>query len=787
MKRAITILVCLLVLGASCAWLTLVPTGQLPPVQDAALGGAGGAGSSGASTPTKTATKTATKAPTATPTPTHLEPLLYGASLMDGTHCRSGAAGVAIMAQQDLGWSTEQLSPKYQTPGDGIHTPVVLLCDDRWAWKAPTTLLVSAVLAALGWPADLVPEAMRTQTMTVAPVIYGGQGENGKTCLGHADTALAMLNKDFALDLTAPPLLWGTDAIQDPYASSTRLLFCNDFWPWKVVSDLPRAGLLIVWQVLQALHWPDDLINSRYRFNSFAIRLLSEVDPATAAILEEQAKHDHCTWNYDVLLSKQQLNVCDLIEHVLLSIADGVRGVYLDQQAHIRFVWETPTDLFTQEHDGLLWFWQFSWGLVLTFLVAVIAWVGWRTMLGASISWLAYASILETLPRIVLSLIVAFFSKTLFLGLVATNNTFAQIFGQETIISVLLNHQATGSVEAVLQILYAAMALLFIIEEAARMAVLYVLFAFAPLLLFCAALRETAGIARTSVMATILFTFLQAMQLAVLAVGGKVIVSVLGTASSSLIVLHLLSGFAILYLTLMLFFSVTRVAFGGLGSPLGTGMHSLTTGLFAGIGFGLARATLRRRNGGGRRPRPAASRAVPSAVPTPPRPPGGASHPVRTRTGAHPPSQGTRFTTDGRRIPTEIPARSGSRMPLPGSPAQAAGHPVPSAPGAPPGPGRTSPPVVRSPVAPPGGTPPTRPATGPGGQSPPGKPPRTPVAPPAGQARSAPGPRTGGAPGAGTPPARPPRMPPVARGPRSALGTQPGRRPVRPPRRPPSP
>ena len=196
-----------------------------------------------------------------------------------------------------------------------------------------------------------------------------------------------------------------------------------------------------------------------------------------------------------------------------------------------------------------------------------------------------------------MGLLAAFYSKQFFLLLIQTNNALAAIFEcsnvaattdcTKGVLNTVINAPTTGTVAGALQIVYGVMGFLLIIEEAARIAVIYLLFAFSPILFFLASLRETERWAKSTALAAILFILLQAMQAATLNVGESVLSGVFHNSASQLGFLNLLVAIAILYITLLLFFSITRMAFGFAGGPFALAPLEMSRDI-AGAG-GLAR------------------------------------------------------------------------------------------------------------------------------------------------------------------------------------------------------
>jgi hypothetical protein len=202
-------------------------------------------------------------------------------------------------------------------------------------------------------------------------------------------------------------------------------------------------------------------------------------------------------------------------------------------------------------------------------------------MFGQTINWLTYANAVEFLPRIIFALFAAYYSKEIFLILFQLSNALTHSFSSDTV-KTLIDGQANSTIATVLQVVYAVMGFLLIVEEAARMAVLYLLFAFSPILFFLAALTETQSVALSSLKAAILFALLQPVQAAVLNVGDRVLTSVLAQHAGNLGALNFLVAIAIMYICLMLFFSFNSLAFGKAGGPLGLAAMGTSLGLAAG-------------------------------------------------------------------------------------------------------------------------------------------------------------------------------------------------------------
>ena len=302
------------------------------------------------------------------------------------------------------------------------------------------------------------------------------------------------------------------------------------------------------------------------------VQPLSKIDPATEQKHQNQSQSAACDWSPNLGFVQPHIDICEPLRVLVSALASGIRGVYQQASSQLDFLWQTPLQPFQDDKSsGLLTVWSTCWEIVLACLTVVSAYGALRYMLGSGVAWLAYANLAELIPRLFFGLLAAYFSKEFFILLIQGNNALAGIFNQNALATVI-NGNATGVIDESLQIVYGIMGFLLVIEEAARIAIIYLLFAFSPILFFFAALRETQHWAKTAVMAAIIFVFMQAVQSATLYVGGRVLSSLLHNTDGQLGFLNLLVSIAILYVTLTLFFSLARMALGHGAAPLGAGV-----------------------------------------------------------------------------------------------------------------------------------------------------------------------------------------------------------------------
>jgi hypothetical protein len=419
----------------------------------------------------------------------------------------------------------------------------------------------SGLGGAFGATSYSLPASATATPVVNPPKMYGGSGAGG-ACLGTSGAGNDMIKMDFG---------WSASVLNRQWQDYATYRLCNDRYTWETATQMP------IEKVLQQLGWPSlknppDLLQPQYDDQIVMLQPLSSFDPVTQQA-QQQAQQQangqstetnkNCLWHVSFAFINGDIDICQPIRLIVNEASAGVRWGYQSTASQISFMWQTPLQPFQDDKtSGLLTIWSTSWAIVLICITAVIAYGGLRYMLGSAVSWLAYANIAELIPRLLFGLLAAYFSREFFIMLIQGNNALAGIFNHDTLDTVI-NGKAAGVVTESLQIMYGLMGLCLMIEEVARMAILYLLFAFAPILFFFASLRETQRWAKTAAVAAVVFVFMQAAQMATLDVGGRVLGTILKNTGGNLTLLNILVSLAILYLTLLLFFSLARMALGG--------------------------------------------------------------------------------------------------------------------------------------------------------------------------------------------------------------------------------
>ncbi|GCE32199.1 hypothetical protein KDA_76830 [Dictyobacter alpinus] len=386
---------------------------------------------------------------------------------------------------------------------------------------------------------------------------------------------------------------WGiTDykqILNSKYWDTTDKILCNDHWTWRIVEQ-------VTWKtILEQLRWPADLVQPSMLNQTQTVQALSTVDKPTEQQQQQKVKQQQeadakprsgCDFVMPVLGWNFHLDACSLLKTIvknsfLKPIYENCKNVINQAQG---FLWTTdPAATYDLgKNTTLAYFHTGMLNLVNIFIVLVLAWIGFRYVLGGGINWLEYAKIQETLPRLLFGLIAAYFAMQIAKVVIDGSNALCTLFHGD-MLKHMFDAQSNGAVAATVQVIYVIMGVLLVIEAAARYGILYILLAFLPIILFCSTLKETSHYAKNGIKALILFTFLQPVQLAVMDLGQAVLVHTMTKDPGN--ILNYLIGISIMLVVLSLFFSVSRMAFSGAFQPLG----AMATGAAAGLALGSAR------------------------------------------------------------------------------------------------------------------------------------------------------------------------------------------------------
>ncbi|MBO0782460.1 MAG: hypothetical protein J2P37_26905 [Ktedonobacteraceae bacterium] len=470
--------------------------------------------------------------------------------------------------------------------------------------KSALVLLVAIALLLLAFPPrraqaqSMIPHHDTTSQGVASPqgTIYG-VGRFGSTCENPGGGTIAQ-TITFLFS-------WPADRLSSKWQHDTVDRLCLDYWAWNDPQFGAKGTDVPVHELLRTLHWPADLFAKPWSEGTIHVHLIGFVAPVQPVTGPTQTVFQDGNGNKEstpacflALPFGQSFDLCQATRGLINAAAQAIGDFYRTNTQALHFLWQTPLSPFQDNQPvGLIHLWTTSWTIVLVCVTSVVAWGALRSMLGAVVSWLSYAQVMELLPRLVFALLAALLSRHLFLLLIQANNALSSIFSSTTL-QTIVGTPNPGIRLGLLQIVYGLLGFVLVVEEAARLAFLYILYAASPLLFFLAALPETQRWAQSAARAAILLTFLQAIQLFILDVGNRITLSILRQSNGSLSIVQLLLALAVLYVALATFVAIVRMAFGVggyalAGGPLlflsvaGRGVKTLAVG-------GLAAAGLRR-------------------------------------------------------------------------------------------------------------------------------------------------------------------------------------------------
>lgn len=383
-------------------------------------------------------------------------------------------------------------------------------------------LFTTALLAlsfVVGSPTPSTPSAMshggyRAVFNTLAPAACG--------------TPAQITQKDFG---------WSVTLLSAKYQKATTPTLCDTKWPWTIMQCMPTS------QVLATLGWPADLLQPQYLTQITCVPARRQQPTPTTG--------DGCPIDGLIPFMPSSVNMCLLfskaINGLIVAPIQSATNSAFGQAGG--FVWQTPAIYQANASGGLVSIWSLMLLLVDGCIALAVAWAGMRLILGQQ-SWMRYADAVEILPRIIFATLAAHFSLHFIQIVIEGNNAFCHVFaGDHQLIGLLTIQNAQGFTQF-LQIFFGVMLIALIITAITRLALLSILMVLSPWLLFALALPETEEIGRMGITAIIALTFMQALQLAVLTIGGRLLATVaLGTGPNTVIV-NLLSGIAVLFVML---------------------------------------------------------------------------------------------------------------------------------------------------------------------------------------------------------------------------------------------
>ena len=343
-------------------------------------------------------------------------------------------------------------------------------------------------------------------------------------------------------DMAQQDFQWPVTHLSSQYQHSTTPILCDDSWPWTAASCLPASA------ILAALRWPSDLLQQPFLSGPTCVQPRQPGGTPTPAPSPSPNGSGGCILNDFAPGTPGGVNLCDAVGKIFDSlflepIRNGVH--WFMQQAS--FVWSTPPGA-TYQNTGLLAIWRVMLWIADSLLLLALVWTGTRVILGQQ-SWLAYADAIEILPRLLFATLAAHFSLHFGQIVIDGNNAFSSIFQDHQLIG-LMDAKTGQAFVKFLQFFYGIMMLLLLLEGVLRIALLNLILIASPLWMFAWALAETERLARLGTTACIAIAFLQAIQLAVVTVGGNLLATLVTGTAPQFQLLNFLGGIATIYLAL---------------------------------------------------------------------------------------------------------------------------------------------------------------------------------------------------------------------------------------------
>jgi hypothetical protein len=517
-KRKWSILLVFLSIWGGCFALTLIPTSGLGTGGKGSQGQAGMGGGPSRTNPHTMSMTTSGK--------------LYGAMGPGGT-CMGTSGSVKMMLAFVLGW--DDSITKVDVDGKWLADTQDQLCDDHYSWDTSTLGIAHQVFDVLNWPAGILNanghakpillrplkdfdpaliqarqnQAQGTPTPTPSPQghMWGGMGPNG-SCLATSGSIPQMLTMDFGWDQATVAA-----ALNGKWQGDTKDQLCNDHYLWEVPVDLPAE------QVVQMLHWPNDLLNPHHQIDTVALQAASQFDPATS--------QTHST--------TVDLNPLDILANLWNGFVQGIIDLFhqfLGWISTFGFVWITPAALSYQNPvilAGSTWTLGAMNGFV-AFLLVVTAYqsmvgnyldVSTGTIVGGALR-VILATVAADLGFVFLLPQVIELSNTMSLGVLSA--LFPSSFGDfSSVLSAVFNGVSAGPAFILFLVVeFIGFVVLFFIQ-AVRLALLDVVILFAPWGILTLSNEYTRGFGRFWATTFFCTLFVQPLQTGAMGLGAALV------------------------------------------------------------------------------------------------------------------------------------------------------------------------------------------------------------------------------------------------------------------------
>ncbi|HEU5383612.1 MAG TPA: hypothetical protein VFV38_50070 [Ktedonobacteraceae bacterium] len=397
-------------------------------------------------------------------------------------------------------------------------------------------LLAALQLSALAAPSVSSATVAGPSSAVAAP---SRQGEGGVLLTNSAERAAACQHSGLAPDLAKQEFGWDASYLNKKYLKVT---LCDD-----TLLSLVAVTCRPAQQLFQLLGWPQDLIVAPYNTQVVCTKAHQA---ATVLPPSSSSGSDSCLLNG--LDPFQPINLCDMFNTVIQAAANNLaQGVHTIATQTEMLIDGIPAS-WTYRNPAVTAMWSTMVGAVDVLVGLVILWTGLR-YLTTGTNAIEYASIIEVIPRLALTLLVVHFSLTLAQFTIDFFNALCATVQGSLIPSVLIGGDNNLSIFAgFLGMFHSLLALLVILQAALEIAGIVVVIPLGPLCLLCLFHPDTQRIARTWISAFGALCIMRFLQVLALVLGEQMLAAGFLNSMPSAEILNLVLGIGVLGIAVMI-------------------------------------------------------------------------------------------------------------------------------------------------------------------------------------------------------------------------------------------
>ena len=410
----------------------------------------------------------------------------------------------------------------------------------RFRWPLVMLLglgLVAFLLAAFQPPPLLMPVVVAVPSAAVASPSQQGQGG----ALVASDTAqtAACQHSGLAPALAKQAFGWDASYLNKKYLTAT---LCDD-----TLLSLPTSTCQPAQQLFQRIGWPQDLLNAPYNTQ---VVCTQAHQAATVPPQSSSSNAGSCLLNG--LDPFQPINVCDILNFVAQAVAGNIVQSTQMIATQTEMLIDGIPSTWTYGNHAVIALWTTMVAAVDLLVGMVILWTGLRYMLSGT-NAVEYASIVEVIPRLALTLLVVHFSLTLAQFGIDFFNALCSTVEGSLIPSVLIGGNNNLPIFAgFLGMFHSLLALFLIVQAALEIAGIVVMIPLGPLCLLCLFHPDTQRIARTWISAFGALCMMRFLQVLALVLGEQMLAAGFLNSMPAAEMLNLVLGIGVLGVAAMI-------------------------------------------------------------------------------------------------------------------------------------------------------------------------------------------------------------------------------------------